>query len=305
MLLVRKKEHNLYLYALIAAILLHLEVFILPYLIKFLKLFLLSIFPNLQLFATPPKPIPDTQPIVLEFAKPQPALPDKFWELYENPNANEQTPEQSDVLSTKSSISAAPNPEQSKTETPKSDQKDASITSQEKDEAQEVIDHQGSEAIYAFNQQRKFSKNLLTGKQESPETTTSEEKQVKTTDKISKDFDAKLVGDFALSTYEWEWAPYWLDFKRKLYRVWTAPPAYSHLGIIYGYTIIWVKLNRKGEMLEYKVLKHEGHPSLLESSVGAIRSSFPFKPLPDNFPDEFLEITFLLRYPNLREMSSQ
>ena len=86
-------------------------------------------------------------------------------------------------------------------------------------------------------------------------------------------------------------------------RVWTVPPVYSRLGLIYGYTIIWAKLNRKGEMLDYKVLKHEGHTSLLESSVGAIRSSFPFKPLPDNFPDEFLEITFLLRYPNLREPS--
>lgn len=304
MLLVRKKEHNIYLYALIAAILLHLEFFILPYLFKFLKLFLLTVFPNLQLFATPPKPVPDMQPIVLEFPKSKPELPDKFWELYENPNANEQTPEKSDILSTQSSVSAAPIQNQSKSDAPKSNPSTASQKNQTEEKPEEVIDLGGNEPIYAFNQQRKFSKNLLTGKEQKSETE-SEENQVKTTDKVNEDFDAKLIGDFALSTYEWEWAPYWLDFKKKLYRVWTAPPAYSRLGLIYGYTIIWVKLNRNGVMLDYKVLKHEGHQSLEESSVGAILSSFPFKPLPDNFPDEFLEITFLLRYPNLREATSQ
>lgn len=304
MLLVRKKEHNIYLYALIAAILLHLEFFILPYLFKFLKLFLLTIFPNFQFFATPPKPVPDTQPIVLEFAKPKPELPDKFWELYENPNANKQTPEQSDILSTQSSVSAAPIQNQSKSDMGASDPTTALQKNETSETPEEVMAFQGNEPIYAFNQQKKFSKSLLTGKERKSETE-SEENQVKTTDKVSEDFDAKLIGDFALSTYEWEWAPYWLDFKKKLYRVWTAPPAYSKLGLIYGYTIIWAKLNRAGVMVDYKVLKHEGHSSLLESSEGAIRSSFPFKPLPDNFPDEFLEITFLLRYPNLREATSQ
>lgn len=304
MLLVRKKEHNIYLYALIAAILLHLEFFILPYLLKFLKLFLLTIFPNFQLFAAPPKPIPDTQPIVLEFAKPKPELPDKFWELYDNPNANKKNPEQSDILSTQSSVSAAPIQDQFKSEIPKSDPTTTTQKNKTNETPEEVVAFQGNEPVYAFNQQRKFSKSLLTGKEQTSQNE-AEENQIKTTDKASEDFDAKLVGDFALSTYEWEWAPYWLDFKKKLYRVWTAPPAYSRLGIIHGYTIIWVKLNRDGVMVNYKVLKHEGHSSLLESSIGAIQSSFPFKPLPANFPDEFLEITFLLRYPNLREVSSQ
>ena len=300
MLLVRKKEHNIYLYALIAAILLHLEIFLLPYLIGLLRLLLLSIFPNSQLFASPLPPKQSPPPIVLEFKKPEPQFPDKFWELNENPNANAKTPEQSDILSTKSSVSAAPILDKSRAETPKSDPADAKNESEEN--PQEVIDLKGSEQIFAYNTQRRFSKNLLTGREESTEAAPQETQQ-KTAEVFNDKFDAKLVGDFALSTYEWEWAPYWLDFKKKLYRVWTVPPVYSRLGLIYGYTIIWAKLNRKGEMLDYKVLKHEGHTSLLESSVGAIRSSFPFKPLPDNFPDEFLEITFLLRYPNLREPS--
>jgi len=300
MLLVRKKEHNIYLYALIAALLLHLEIFLLPYLISLLKLLLLSLFPNSQLFASQPRTEPVPPPIVLEFKKPEPQLPDKFWELEENPNANAKAPEQSDILSTKSSVSAAPILDRLKSEAPKSGPVDASAKNESEERPQEVVDLKGNEQVFAYNTQRKFSKNLLTG-EEAPTENPSQETQQQTADVTNDEFDAKLVGDFALSTYEWEWAPYWLDFKKKLYRVWTVPPVYSRLGLIYGYTIIRVKLNRNGEMLDYKVLKHEGHTALLESSVGAIRSSFPFKPLPDNFPDEFLEITFLLRYPNLRE----
>jgi outer membrane biosynthesis protein TonB len=257
-------------------------------------LFLLTIFPNFQLFATPPKPVPDPQPIVLEFAKPKPELPNKFWELYENPNANEQIPEQADILSTQSSISAAPIQDQLKSDAPKSDPIDAHKANETNERAEEVIDLQGNEPIYAFNQQRKFSKNLLTGKERAPETE-SEENQTKTTDKVSKEFDAKLVGDFVLSTYEWEWAPWWLEFKRKLYRVWVPPVAFS-MGLISGYTIIYVKINRNSEILDYKVLKHEGHHTLQESSVGAILSSFPFKPLPEDFPENYLEVRLILGY---------
>ena len=231
-------------------------------------------------------------------------MPDKFWELQENPNANEKTPEQSDILSTKSSVSAAPILDDRKADASKSKPLAESPTEEQEEKSQEVLDYKGDEPIFVYNTKRKFSKNLLTGKEE-PDENQSQEKEQETTEVVNQEFDPKLVGDFALSTYEWNWAPYWLDFKKKLYRVWTVPPAYSRLGIIYGYTIIWAKLNRKGEMIDYKVLKHEGHESLLESSVGAIRSSFPFKPLPSDFPDEFLEITFLLRYPNLREPPAQ
>lgn len=305
MLLVRKKEYNIYLYALIAAILLHLEILLLPYLLNFLKLLLLSVFPSLPLFASSePPPKPEPAPIVLELNQPKQEIPDKFYELSENPNANEQTPEQSNILSTQSSVSAAPNPDAPPSPAPEAERQKAATDAESKEMPEEVLDLSGKENIFAYNNQRKFSKNLLTG-EETPSEEQAEESPPQTSEMTIEDFDAKSVGDFALSTYEWNWAPYWLDFKKKLYRVWTVPPAYSKLGIIYGYTIIWAKLNRAGEMIDYKVLKHEGHNSLLESSVGAIRSSFPFKPLPDDFPDEYLEITFLLRYPNLREMSSQ
>jgi outer membrane biosynthesis protein TonB len=115
------------------------------------------------------------------------------------------------------------------------------------------------------------------------------------------EFSADQLGDMTLSTYAWEWAPYINSFKRKLYTVWFAPAAYNQLGLIYGYTIIRFTISRDGKLLNHEVLEHVGHESLQASSENAIKSTFPFKPLPGNFPEETLTITAKMIYPNLRE----
>jgi hypothetical protein len=117
-------------------------------------------------------------------------------------------------------------------------------------------------------------------------------------------FSADQLGDMSLSTYAWEWAPYINALKRKLYQVWFTPAAYYRLGLIHGYTIIQFSISKEGQLIEYEVLEHEGHESLEQSSVNAIKSSFPFKPLPVNFPDENLTIVARLIYPNLRERAN-
>lgn len=117
-------------------------------------------------------------------------------------------------------------------------------------------------------------------------------------------FSADQLGDMSLSTYAWEWAPYINALKRKLYQVWFTPAAYYRLGLIHGYTIIQFSISKEGQLIEYEVLKHEGHESLEQSSVNAIKSSFPFKPLPVNFPDDNLTIIARLIYPNLRERAN-
>ena len=71
-----------------------------------------------------------------------------------------------------------------------------------------------------------------------------------------------------------------------------------------GFTIIQFSISKEGQLIEYEVLKHEGHESLEQSSVNAIKSSFPFKPLPVNFPDDNLTIVARLIYPNLRERAN-
>jgi len=115
-----------------------------------------------------------------------------------------------------------------------------------------------------------------------------------------KQFSTDQMGDISLSTYAWEWAPYINALKRKLYTVWFTPPAYYRLGLISGQTVIEFSISKEGELLYYKVLKHEGHESLEKSSINAITAVFPFKKLPDNFPEDNLTITARLIYPKLK-----
>jgi len=129
------------------------------------------------------------------------------------------------------------------------------------------------------------------------------QKQQQTTNNLydQKNFSADQLGSLTLSTYAWEWAPYINAMKRKLQQVWFAPAAYYRLGLIYGYSVIRYTVSKDGNLIEYEVLEHKGHESLKQSSVNAIESLFPFKPLPDNFPEKTLTITAHLIYPNLRE----
>jgi hypothetical protein len=116
-----------------------------------------------------------------------------------------------------------------------------------------------------------------------------------------KEFSADELGNLTLSTYAWEWASYINYFKRKLYEVWRTPPAYFSLGLIDGYTVIRLIIDRNGQMVDSKVLEHRGHSSLQVSSENAVNAVFPLKPLPVDFPDETLTLTLTLLYPKLKK----
>ena len=47
-----------------------------------------------------------------------------------------------------------------------------------------------------------------------------------------------------------------------------------------------------------EVLEYIGHKTLMETSVRAIEVSAPFKPLPVDFPEDYLEITAQFYYFN-------
>jgi outer membrane biosynthesis protein TonB len=162
-------------------------------------------------------------------------------------------------------------------------------------------------------QTKKFSRDALIGKQtndfenssyktESQQARQNIQANQSTTNNVydQKDFSADQLGDISLSTYAWEWAPYINALKRKLYTVWFTPAAYHRLGLIYGQTVIEFSISKEGKLLYYKVLDHQGHESLEKSSVNAITAVFPFKKLPDHFPEESLTITARLIYPKLR-----
>ncbi len=164
-------------------------------------------------------------------------------------------------------------------------------------------------------QTKKFSRDALLGETTNPyennifqdRTQVFQENNIadnRTTNNMynQKQFSADQLGDdISLSTYAWKWAPYINAFKRKLYTVWFTPAAYHRLGLIYGYTVVQFSISRDGQLVDYKVLEHTGHESLEKSSVNAITAVFPFKPLPANFPEEYLTITARMIYPNLRQ----
>ncbi len=250
------------------------------------------------------------QPITLEFESPPPAektpaprsLPEKFYRVVENKQANEQqTQTETDLLSTHSSRSAAPMiPETPIAPVPHARLPEAASPEPEKQQPQEVKDLAGDVPVFAYKQKRVFSKEALAHSEQPVSSREKTHQKSRSSLQNLDDFRAELVGDFALSTYAWKWAPYWMAFEEKLHRMWYVPRAYD-LGLISGYTIVWMKINRKGELVGFKVLKHEGHHTLKESSINAIQSSFPFKELPPDFPDPFLEVRLLMVYPNVRE----
>jgi hypothetical protein len=162
-------------------------------------------------------------------------------------------------------------------------------------------------------QTKKFSREALIGKRatdfqdnsyqrESEQAQQNVHANQSTTNNVydQKQFSADQMGDISLSTYAWEWAPYINALKRKLYTVWFTPAAYHRLGLIHGQTVVEFSISREGKLLYYKVHDHQGHESLEKSSVNAITAVFPFKKLPDHFPEDNLTITARLIYPKLR-----
>lgn len=115
-------------------------------------------------------------------------------------------------------------------------------------------------------------------------------------------------GDFTLSTVAWEWAPFMNTWKAKILDKWykmNIPPAYffgfdevSKGGIVQ----VYVKVSRDGKILDCRITDFTTHKSLVNPAFGAINNSFPLKALPADFPEEYLEVTWFMHYPDISEM---
>jgi outer membrane biosynthesis protein TonB len=227
--------------------------------------------------------------------------------VVENMNENEQVPDMSDLLSDRNS--RATNPEFR-------DQFGNQPALEGNTPFENLTMPSQTERSAPFLPNRKFSRDVLALNKSGPDAESffsTDEPDVGRADQSAQDrqttnnifdqkqFSADQLGSFSLSTYAWEWAPYINAMKRKLQQVWFAPAAYYRLGLIYGYTVIRYEVTREGNLAGYEVLEHRGHESLKQSSINAIESLFPFRPLPENFPEKTLTITAHLIYPNLRE----
>jgi len=108
-----------------------------------------------------------------------------------------------------------------------------------------------------------------------------------------------VIDQFQLSTVEWDWGPWVQVFGNELHRHWVPPYAYR-LGLLDGTTIIRLVVEKDGRPSSLVVVDRQGHESLHEASVAALRAFAPYKPLPPGFPEENLVITLSLHYPAFR-----
>jgi hypothetical protein len=98
-------------------------------------------------------------------------------------------------------------------------------------------------------------------------------------------------GGLSFNTYNWDFAPYMLELKERIRRNIFPPIAFSQLGLIDGNTLLRFKIYPSGELRELELLTYEGHRSLMETSTTAIKVSAPFRKLPGNFPEPYLQVT--------------
>lgn len=108
--------------------------------------------------------------------------------------------------------------------------------------------------------------------------------------------NANLSGDISLNTVAWDYAPWLQRFRRDLQKRWYAPYGY-YLGVIHGWTVVELEIARNGDLLRMEVLDEEGHESLKNSSVSALRGAMPYQPLPEHFPEKSLILRIKMIYP--------
>ncbi|MDZ7260581.1 MAG: TonB C-terminal domain-containing protein [candidate division KSB1 bacterium] len=112
----------------------------------------------------------------------------------------------------------------------------------------------------------------------------------------NEEFSVENIGGLSFNTYEWNYAPYLLEMKRKIERNIFPPPAFTLMGLISGETLLRFRVTPNGDVQALEVLNYKGHASLMETSVNAIKAAGPFRPLPKDFPEEYLEVTASFLY---------
>jgi len=105
---------------------------------------------------------------------------------------------------------------------------------------------------------------------------------------------------FSLSTYEWDYNPWMKEFTSHLNENWQAPEAYIN-GEISGAVFLKITVERNGDFSEILVTKNSGHMSFVEASIKATEKISGLLPLPNEFANEELVISFGMHYPEFRK----
>ncbi len=108
-------------------------------------------------------------------------------------------------------------------------------------------------------------------------------------------FSAEELGGFSLNTYAWNFAPYLLELKRRIQGNIYPPPAFTRLGFG-GENVLRFRIYPDGRLEGPEILDTAGEKALVETSSKAVQLSAPFYPLPDDFPEPFLQVTARFQY---------
>lgn len=106
-------------------------------------------------------------------------------------------------------------------------------------------------------------------------------------------------GGLQLSTYAWDFAPYLAYLKRHINRH-IYPPRAFDLGLIDGTTQLKFRIYRDGRLEGPELITSKGSAMLKDTSLKAVELSAPYRELPKDFPDDYLEIVGTFEYVILR-----
>ena len=102
-------------------------------------------------------------------------------------------------------------------------------------------------------------------------------------------------GGLQLSTYAWNYAPYMKYLQRHIDRH-IYPPRLFELGMIDGTTVVKFRIWRNGRLEGPELINYKGSELLRDTSLKAVELSAPFRALPPDFPEEYLDITGTFEY---------
>lgn len=111
----------------------------------------------------------------------------------------------------------------------------------------------------------------------------------------SPDGNVRLLGNVSLNTSAWVYGFWMQRFRRAVEAHWHPPYAFQ-IGVIKGWTLVALEVSRNGELRQLEVLDEEGHWTLRDASVAAIKAAAPFEPLPADSPEPSIRLQIKMIY---------
>lgn len=104
-------------------------------------------------------------------------------------------------------------------------------------------------------------------------------------------------GSFTLSSYEWEYAPYMLDWIEKIKNNWVEPISYLAGKGKGGQVLVKTTLFKSGVKKKIELLFTNVNDEMTKEALKAVEKSFNLPELPASFKENELVVTFSMIYP--------